>query len=85
MNAPITCAICREPLLNLCCVSEKCRKRIQALSLLPTRTEQVRDCIAKEADRLAAVLSEDSRIVVELRVQVRELNEIARLQREVAQ
>lgn len=50
-------------------------------SFLPTRIEQVRDCIAKEADRLAAVLSEDSRIVVQLRVQVRELNEIARLQR----
>jgi len=50
-------------------------------SLIADRTECVRDQVRTEAGRLAAVLSEDSRIVLQLRAQADELAEIARLQR----
>lgn len=55
--------------------------RMATPSLIADRTEYVRDQVRTEASRLASVLGDDSRVVVQLRVQADELGEIARMQR----
>lgn len=72
-SAPFAAAVWRE-----------CAAAINARpcpSLLPARVEHVATTIGHEADRLASVLSDDSRMVCSLRALRDELREVERMLR----
>lgn len=74
-SAPGTCSACGRTRLAFGIVG------MAAPSLIADRTEYVRDQVRTEASRLASVLGDDSRVVVQLRAHADELGEIAIMQR----